>query len=90
MRQATSVDRDQLIDEIVCICCNPLKCSELEQKSVRSRLVSYATRLADSTVGTSASGDPDTVFQSIRQRLLQQHRQDDAARCDAASKTSNQ
>lgn len=79
-RPVSSVEREQLIDEIVCTCCNPSKCSEVEQEAVRSRLVSYATRLADSTVGAADNGDPDTVFQGIRQRLLQQQRQNDAAR----------
>jgi hypothetical protein len=77
-----AVDRVQLLDELVSTLVQTAPgCSELEQQAVQNRLFGYVVRVADSGIASSAAEDSDTVFHAIRQRLVQQQRQDDAARC---------
>uniref|UniRef100_A0A383WQ52 Uncharacterized protein n=1 Tax=Tetradesmus obliquus TaxID=3088 RepID=A0A383WQ52_TETOB len=76
-----AVDRVQLLDELVCTLVQAAPgCSELEQQAVQNKLFGYVVRVADSGIASNAAEDSDTVFHAIRQRLVQQQRQDDAAR----------
>lgn len=81
-----AVDRVQLLDELVCTLVQAAPgCSELEQQAVQNKLFGYVVRVADSGIASNAAEDSDTVFHAIRQRLVQQQRQDDAARCEINS-----
>jgi hypothetical protein len=81
-RKYMAAARAQLLDELVSVLVQPAPgCSELEQQAVQNQLFGYVLRVADSGIASNATGEEDTVFHAIRQRLLQQKRQDDAARC---------
>jgi hypothetical protein len=81
-RSYGSAARAQLLDELVSVLVQPAPgCSELEQQAVQNQLFGYVLRVADSGIASNTTGDADTVFHAIRQRLLQHKRQDDAARC---------
>eukprot|EP00879_Flechtneria_rotunda_P027814 GHRR01029816.1.p1 GENE.GHRR01029816.1~~GHRR01029816.1.p1 ORF type:complete len:624 (+),score=227.32 GHRR01029816.1:846-2717(+) len=74
-------DRAQLVDQLLTSLCHVAGCStELQQQALHDRLFGYAMRLADSSLASNAHGDAEAVFHLIKQRLTQQHRQDDAAR----------
>lgn len=82
--QHGAVDRAHLLDGLVSSVL-PTTCSnEVEQQAMHNRLFGYVMRLADSGIAANQAGDPDTVFHLIKQRLVQQQRQDDAARCEAS------
>lgn len=76
-----SLDRVQLLDELVATLVQASPgCSELEQQAVQNKLFGYVVRVADSGIECTAAEDPDAAFHAIRQRLVLQQRQDDAAR----------
>lgn len=63
-----------------------VSCSDATRQAYQGRLLSYALRLLASNLAVSAHpGDAASVVQAIKQRLYQQQRDGDAARCAATS-----